>query len=348
MAKAAEVHIIGSTRVYKRGRFWSISFSHPELGRQRESLKVTTWAEAEKKAKQINDLLEKGEHQVLNVQRERRRESFAEFLDVFRDNFSKWSESTWRSCKPMLRLLEEDFGDRQLSRITVQDIESWHRGLTDRGYKPSSAARYLACLKTVISTARRWQHIAINPARDVSPPRLQQKLPNPYSDEEAAALIEAMSHLPERQRILIVLMDTGMRKSEAQKLTWDDVKIGGGKGRIIVRDPKNGVDRPIPLTPRALGIFQELRPTKAKPTDHVWKRSTVDMIQVLRRAGKRVGIEGATLHRCRDSFCTRLAEADVMLDRVQALAGHQDIRMTRRYTKTRDSKLEEAIAALEP
>jgi site-specific recombinase XerD len=308
MPKAAEVHIVGSTRVYKRGRWWNVSYSHPELGRQRESLRVTTLSEATAKAKAISGLLESGQHEVLGVQRERRHETFSEFVNVFRDDYGKWSESTWRSCKPMLRLLEEDFGERQLAKISVQDIESWHRGLTDRGYKPSSAARYLNTLKTVMSAARRWQHIAVNPAQEVRPPRLQQKLPNPYTTEEAAALIEAMAHLPEKQRILIVLLDTGMRKSEAQKLTWGDVEINDVKGRLIVRDPKNKVDRVVPMRERVLSIFRELRPENAKQKDYVWKSSSVDMIQILRRAGVRVGIEGATLHRCRDTFCTRLAD----------------------------------------
>ena len=48
-------------------------------------------------------------------------------------------------------------------------------------------------------------------------------------------------------------------------------------------------------------------------------------------------------HRLRDTFITKMVEKGVPLDRVQVLAGHNSIEMTRRYAETRSESLREAI-----
>ena len=53
-----------------------------------------------------------------------------------------------------------------------------------------------------------------------------------------------------------------------------------------------------------------------------------------------------TAHTLRHTFCTLLAEAGVGLEVIAELAGHADIRTTRRYLQVRQHRLEEGIEQL--
>ena len=50
------------------------------------------------------------------------------------------------------------------------------------------------------------------------------------------------------------------------------------------------------------------------------------------------------IHSLRDTCITRLVAAGVPLDRVQVIAGHNSVEMTRRYAETREASLREAVA----
>ena len=103
----------------------------------------------------------------------------------------------------------------------------------------------------------------------------------------------------------------------------------------------------IPMTERVFEIVHRLyneNRTSRTPSIEVWGVGA-DIRQLLSRAGKKLGVEGATLHRLRDTFGTRMAEV-TDLEVLQELMGHKSIEMTRRYVKVQPRRLAEAIAAL--
>ena len=55
MPRKGTKQVIGQVTLYQRGRTWQASYTTPELGRKRVSLKVTNLKEAQKKAKEIDE-----------------------------------------------------------------------------------------------------------------------------------------------------------------------------------------------------------------------------------------------------------------------------------------------------
>ena len=106
------------------------------------------------------------------------------------------------------------------------------------------------------------------------------------------------------------------------------------------------------MSRRAHEILKKLRREweTTQRTDHVDVRvlgSAANIRKVLNRAARRADLEkgrlGRLQHRLRDTFITHMVEKGVPIDRVQILAGHNSIEMTRRYAETRPEALRQAI-----
>ena len=123
------VHVIGQVRLRQRGpkKFWHARYMTP-AGRKEQSLKVTNLKVAMRKAREINDMLERGEFTTLETRYANQKTTFASFMEEFKANYSKWGESTWRGNQAMLRKLVEEFGQLPLNGITTKEIETYYIG----------------------------------------------------------------------------------------------------------------------------------------------------------------------------------------------------------------------------
>ena len=347
MSKSSSpVHVVGQLRLRKRGPIWHARYT--EGGRRREeSLEVTNLQAAQRKARQISDRLERGEYVDPKERRSKRNTTFADFVDQeFLVKYTRWADSTMKSTISTVRMLVREFGEQPIRTITAHQISTYLAHRQEQGLSVASANRYLAALKTILKCAKEWGFIGHSPAESVTMAPEQKKKPNPYTDSELDRLLSALEHVPDKRNIAVVAADTGMRKGELRNLKWSDVDLQ--KREITVRETKNRDYRTIPMTRRVYEILFDLhgRNTSAKVKSlQVWGTSA-DIRQLLGRAGKRVGIEGATMHRLRDTFGTRLADNGVPLDRIRRLMGHRSIEMTLRYAETREHHLADAIATL--
>src|SRR2546423_4661825 len=117
-----------------------------------------------------------------------------------------------------------EFDIRQIDHITIREwLSQLHAGKKQK----SSIARKLAALRTFFQFLVREGVVELNPARLVSTPRLEKKLPNHLSVEDAVRFIETPdleTDLGKRDRaILELLYATGVRVSELTKLDLADV-----------------------------------------------------------------------------------------------------------------------------
>ncbi len=64
-------------------------------------------------------------------------------------------------------------------------------------------------------------------------------------------------------------------------------------------------------------------------------------------AVKKAGLVGVTSHKCRHSFCTRLAQKGIDIYKIAKLAGHEDIRMTQRYSHHCSESLRDGVEILD-
>src|SRR6185312_12339689 len=123
----------------------------------------------------------------------------------------------------------------------------------------------------------------------------------------------------ERARVVRLIAQTGLRKSEVYKL----VRIGPGLGRLMGDEGLKTGARTMPLTAEAERVLLE-GPLQA------WKNAGRDIVL----AAKRAGLGRVTFNDLRAGVATQLLNANVPPARIAALLGHTSLRMIeRRYAK---------------
>jgi integrase/recombinase XerD len=167
-----------------------------------------------------------------------------------------------------------------------------------------------------------------------------------------AQLDALFTHTDEFEKaVFATLLLTGLRKRELYFLTWRDVDLTAatlrvsGEGKIGF-SPKDYEERVIPLPPDLVDLLSGL-PERA---DWVFpNRNGNRLNHLLRRLqsiATRAGIAGATLHKFRHTYGTRLLERGADIVTVQKLMGHSDLKTTEKYLNPEDGLKRKAVNRL--
>jgi integrase/recombinase XerD len=171
--------------------------------------------------------------------------------------------------------------------------------------------------------------------------RVPRTLPRILPPQEADRLVGALRTHRDRAMVLAMLL-AGLRRCEVLGLRFCDVQVADR--RLVVTEGKGGHHRVVPAANRffeALGAYlHDERPETAR-TDRVFvvlkgprrgmPLSAEGLDEILDGARRRAGLEHATCHELRHTCLTRLREAGMALEAVQAQAGHASIESTRVY-----------------
>ena len=148
--------------------------------------------------------------------------------------------------------------------------------------------------------------------------------------------------------ILIVALNTGMRKGEIFKLKWKDVDFE--KREIKIPMSKSGKERRIPINSILINLLYTLKAENGQNefvfTNLKTGKPYVDIKRSFDSACKRAGIENLRFHDLRHSFATRLARRGVDLVIVKELMGHASIVTTQRYLHSQASEKALAVETL--
>jgi integrase len=167
--------------------------------------------------------------------------------------------------------------------------------------------------------------------------RVPRTLPRILSPGEADQLLAALR--TDRDRAMLL---AGLRRCEVLGLRFADVQIADR--RLVITEGKGGHHRVVPAANRffgALGDYLHEERPAAADTDRLFlvlkgprrglPLSAEGLDEILAGARKRAGLEHATCHELRHTCLTRLREAGMALEAVQAQAGHASIESTRVY-----------------
>jgi integrase/recombinase XerC len=253
---------------------------------------------------------------------------------------------------------------RQIDHITIRE---WLSELHAAQKKKTSIARKLAALRTFFQFLIREGVVELNPAKLVSTPRLEKKLPNHLSVEDAVRFIETpdvTTDLGKRDRaILEMLYGTGVRVSELTKLNLHDVDF---RNRMVRVKGKRRKERIVPFGEPALHALMryltEVRPAflnNAPPSEREtdalflnYQGTRITTRSVGRMVDKYImqcaGIHDISPHALRHSFATHLLDSGADLRDIQELLGHARLSTTQIYTHVSMEKLIEVYDKAHP
>jgi integrase/recombinase XerD len=186
-------------------------------------------------------------------------------------------------------------------------------------------------------------------------------LPRVLAPAEVDALVAALHTARDRAMVDAMVLG-GLRRCEVLGLRLEDIRLG--ERRVFIADGKGGRQRLIPVSSRFFSSLARYldgeRPDEAR-TDAVFvvlkgprrgeRLSAYGLDEVLRGARQRAGVSRGTCHELRHTCLTRLREAGMSLEALQAQAGHASIETTRVYLHLADDWLaaeyRKAAAAIE-
>ena len=252
---------------------------------------------------------------------------------------------------------------KQIDHITIRE---WLSTLHAAQKKKTSIARKLAALRTFFQFLIREGVVELNPAKLVSTPRLEKKLPNHLSVEDMIRFIETPdleTDLGRRDRaILEFLYGTGMRVSELTKLNLRDIDF---KNKLVRVMGKRRKERIVPFGDPALhallnylevrNAFLKNAPLAERDTEAVflnYQGTRITTRSVGRMVDKYIdicaGIHNISPHSLRHSFATHLLDSGADLRDIQELLGHARLSTTQIYTHVSMEKLIEVYDRAHP
>jgi integrase/recombinase XerD len=171
--------------------------------------------------------------------------------------------------------------------------------------------------------------------------RTPRTLPKVLDPAEVNVLLGALRRWRDRAMVEAMVLG-GLRRCEVLGLRLQDLRPV--ERRVFIADGKGGHQRLVPISARFFASVARYldaeRPTEAT-TDRVFvvlkeprrgRRLSEDGLdEIVRAARARAGLVHATCHELRHTCLTRLREAGMALEAVQAQAGHRSIESTRIY-----------------
>lgn len=246
-----------------------------------------------------------------------------------RDVSSKKRGSRWESMR-LKAMKESSLGKIKIADISAAHVAAW-RDKRLETVQGATVNREMNLLSHVFTIARlEWKWVSKSPTTDVRRPKDSPPRDRRITQDEIERICHSLGWrhdavderpITKQHRIAIAFLfaiETAMRAGEICKLTKADVS-----GRVArLRMTKNGYDRDVALSPRALELW-------AMVPDG-FDMSADILSSMFRKARDRADIPDLTFHDTRHEAITRLATKLHVLD-LARMVGHRDIRQLQTY-----------------
>jgi len=266
-------------------------------------------------------------------------EAVERFLDYVR-SYRGYSRLTVQAYACDLRQFRE-FAEARVGHMPAPDEISREMviqfGVHLKGAAALTVRRKYGCLSSFFGFLQDMGLARANPARRLPLPRISQAVPVCLSEIMAQRLVEA-ADTPRLKALVILLLSTGIRRSEAVGITLDDLDL---ENRQLLIRGKGNKERVVPLTEEAVEAvrhyLQDRKPTQSR---HLFVSTNGGhsvhgrvlnkwLDRVLQKAS--LANQGITPHKLRHTFATHLIRNGVDIRTVQELLGHSDLETTAKY-----------------
>ncbi|MFH1014745.1 MAG: tyrosine-type recombinase/integrase [Nitrospirota bacterium] len=287
--------------------------------------------------------VEIAENKYLDIKKEQKIK-FEDFADEYLELHSKPNNKSWfKSDRHNVNNLKAHFSGRYLHEITPLLIEKY-KVERSKEVSPATVNRNLACLKSMFNRAIEWDKAQENPVRKVKLFRENNKRLRYLEREEIVKLLANCKR--NLKPIVVVALNTGMRKGEILGLKWHDVDFK--RGIIYLLNTKNGEKREIPMNEQVKTAL--IRTRKHAGSPYIFCRHDGkpygDIKKSFFTAMKKSDIINFRFHDLRHTFASQLVMSGIDLNTVRELLGHKSLEMTLRYSHLSPDHKKRAVDTL--
>ncbi len=309
---------------------------------------VLTADQARAKAKELLGAVAKGDNPAQEISDHRRAPTIATLCERFyREHVEeRCKPTTQREYKRAIELyIKPAIGAFKTGDVSRADISRLHHSLRERPYQ---ANRTLSVLSKMFNLAELWglRPDGSNPCRHVR--KFQERKRERFlSTQELARLGQALERAreegtesPYAVAAFQLLILTGCRLSEIQKLKWEYV----GAGYLNLPESKTGARR-IPLAPETQAILERLTRVPGNPyviASEAEGQHVRNLHHPWRRISKRAGLDHVRIHDLRHTYASNAVMQGLNIVMVGKLLGHSQVQTTMRYAHLADDPVRNA------
>lgn len=242
-----------------------------------------------------------------------------------------------------------------------EDIERYVKHLAGKGKSVATVTRSLASLKSFYTFLMGAGAMSVNPAKGITPAKVERKLPRILTSKEVDIFLEQPQPTDAKgcrdKAMLELLYATGIRVSELIGLNVEHLNLTAGFVRCVGR----GKERVIPLYPAAVRVLAEyVNRVRPQMLEHRGENalflnmngermSRQGFWKIIKHYQDRAGIQKEiTPHTLRHSFAAHLLENGADLRSIQEMLGHADISSTQIYIQLVNQKLKDVYNKAHP
>jgi integrase len=326
-----------------------------EGSRKPISAKTRSWEAAQKKARELEESLQKGTT-AFSVKPETMLQAVTKFLE------NKATEGHGKAWNEMLRRDLTDFANwcavklvtpENVNLVTFEEYRKTWKGA------PSTRSRRQTRLSVFSKYCVDRDWMRQNFVEKMSRIKVPKSPTLPLTREEFERTIAAAEHYCRshnatwrRQRaiaMLLLLRWSGLRISDAAKLERSKLT---DDGKLFLYTQKTAQPVYVPLPPSVAKILREL-PNLENPRYFFWNGNSAaetpakEWWRTLKKIFKGAGIPNAHPHAMRDTFAVEMLVAGVTLEEVSILLGHSSTKITEEHYKpcvrARQEQLERSV-----
>lgn len=304
--------------------------------------------------------------------------------DFIDKEYKPWALAHQKAGQATIDAIESVWGDlydKLLTELSAFDVERIKSKRLKAGRKPATVNRDLDRIRGALSRAVEWGRLAAHPLATVKRAKGDDNSRVRYltSDEEKA-LRDALKAREKQRRksrdsgnewcearggegrpvwpkdgftdhlmpIVLVAMNTGLRRGELFGLDWRSVNLPGKLLTVTAGNAKSRKARHVPLNDEAADVLTRWH--KQGGTGLVFPGIGGGRLTNINKSWDGIATDAKLtdfrFHDLRHTFASKLVMAGVDLNTVRELLGHADIAMTLRYAHLAPDKLADAVAKL--
>jgi len=267
------------------------------------------------------------------------RSSFLAFLATER----RLSPLTCKHYGRDINKLIELAGETPLEKLQTHHIRRFIANLHGSGLSGKSLRRMLSAWRGLFDYLGRQGLVSNNPCTGVRTPKIEKRLPQTLSPDEAIKLVEITHDTTAARRdraMLELLYSSGLRVSELVGLNLDSINAQSGEVRVTGKGNKTRIVPVGEAALAAIGEWQAVRDQLAASNEialfvnRFGKRLSVRTVQtnIKRWAIKQSVNASVHPHVLRHSFASHVLQSSGDLRAVQEMLGHASIASTQVYT----------------
>ena len=276
--------------------------------------------------------------------------------------FSKYTVISYKNdLSSTAKYVLETYEIKDIRKISFFHIRSYIVDLMKNGMSPKSVNRKISSLRSFYKYLIKKSIVDKNPMLKVISPKIPRRLPDYVSKTDIAILFDSISlgntYCEARNYIIMLLLyNTGMRKSELIGLTDESVDYAqkriavvgkGNKQRIIpvTNDLLTKIRKYIQIRNQSfecreafLLLTDKGKPMYPKLVYNVVNRVLVSMATSTKKSP----------HILRHTFATHMANNGAELNTIKELLGHASLAATQVYTHNSIEKLKDVYSRSHP